>query len=325
MNAEQVFIVEKFAPCPKCRCYSLEIVKSGKQRKKEISGRIWFSCDNCGYRFSARIARIDDTLKTIALRDRTFIIKNITFAALAAAVLIFLAIKFPVWKGTSAAKPAVVEQKQPVVIKTEKEKGIPAKKPKTRRRAKQPVVKQQYKPQAIQQQPKISESNKNSAAEKSDTAKTKSLSMEITPKREDVKAKTPLKESTIEPTSTKIFDLSYMKVRRTYPDNSDPSHRWFFNKRTVVIKRSSEQRVFIAGDDRGRRGWAVDDEIRINGQRVKGFSEEITEIGFIPPAAKIPPHDITALVPAGVEVTLDIRLVDYGIFWGNTTIYIVVK
>ena len=325
MTADQVFIAEKFAPCPECRCYSLEIVKGGKPTKKQVSARTWFTCNNCGYRFSARITKDGDTLKTVAIWDRAFVIKNIILATLAAAALIFLAIKLPLWKGTPAAKPAIVKEQKPKVDKTGDKKSKPAAKPVTRKKAKKVIAKQQDKQEQTLLQPATPEDNKDLKTEKSEPVKEKSLSMEITPKQEAAKPQTALQENTIKPTSTKIYDLSYMKVRRSYPNSSDPSHRWFFNKRTVVIKRSSEQRVFIAGDERGRRAWAVDDEIRINGQRIKGFSEEITEIGVIPHSAKVPPHDITALVPVGGEVTLDIRLVDYGIFWGNTPIYIVVK
>jgi len=325
MNAEQVFIVEKFAPCPRCRCFSLEIVKSGKQRKKEISGRIWFSCDNCGYRFSARIAKIDDTLKTISIRDRTYIIKNITFAALAAATLIFIAIKLPIWKGAPAVKPASAQKLEANVDKTGAEKSKSTAKSIKRKRTKRPATKQQSKPEQIPLSSVVPEKSNNIVEMKQKPVKEKSLSMEITPQRAATKSRATTQEKTIPSSSNKVFDLSYMKVRRTYPTSSDPSHRWFFKKQVITIKRSSEQLVFIAGDDRGRRSWTVDDEIRINGQRIKGFSEEITEIGVIPHSVKVPPHDITALVPAGVEVTLDIRLVDYGIFWGNTAIYIVVK
>ena len=123
----------------------------------------------------------------------------------------------------------------------------------------------------------------------------------------------------------KIFDLSYIKVRRTYPDSSDESHRWFFGKTTVTISRSREQRVIIAGDRTGDRSWAVDDEILINWKKFKGSRAPMEQIGLIPSEKKVPPLDITNLVPAGRDVTLDIRLTDYGVFWGNTALFVVIK
>ncbi|UCH97120.1 MAG: hypothetical protein JSV88_09785 [Candidatus Aminicenantes bacterium] len=129
---------------------------------------------------------------------------------------------------------------------------------------------------------------------------------------------------TIEPKSYKLFDFSGMKVRKSSPRYSDKSFRWYFRRIAVTIKRSKTQRVYIAGDPTGKKKWAVDDEISVNGERIKGFSGEMTKIGYIPESKQVPPYDITYLVPSDRETKLDIRLVDYGIFWGNTSLYIVV-
>jgi hypothetical protein len=128
----------------------------------------------------------------------------------------------------------------------------------------------------------------------------------------------------IEPISYKIFDVSGMKVRSSSPLRSDRSLRWNFKRKTVTIKRSKTQRVYIAGDPTGKTKWAVDDEIIVNGERIKGFSEEMTQTGYIPGSKCLPPCDITHLVSADRKTVLDIRLVDYGVFWGNTSLYIVI-
>jgi serine/threonine protein kinase len=128
----------------------------------------------------------------------------------------------------------------------------------------------------------------------------------------------------IEPISYKIFDYSGIKPRSSSPNHSDPSLRWFFKRRTVTIKRSKTQRVYIAGDSTGKAKWAVDDEIIINGERIKGFSQEMTQIGYIPESKCLPPCDITHLVSTDRKTILDIRLVDYGVFWGNTSLYLVI-
>lgn len=127
-----------------------------------------------------------------------------------------------------------------------------------------------------------------------------------------------------EPVSYKVFDSSLVKVRKSSPDYSDRSRRWFFKRNTITISRSEEQRVYIAGDATGKRKWAVDDEITINGRRVKGVSDELSVVGYIPESKQVQPLDITELVPPGKDTVLDIRLVDYGIFWGNTPVYVVI-
>lgn len=128
----------------------------------------------------------------------------------------------------------------------------------------------------------------------------------------------------VEPTVYKVFDSSWIKVRKSSPHYSDESFRWNYKRKTITIKRSRAQRVTIAGDPTGKEKWAVDDEIVINGNRIKGFSTDMTEIGYIPGSKRVPPYDITHLVPSNRETVLNIRLVDYGVFWGNTSLYIVI-
>ena len=129
----------------------------------------------------------------------------------------------------------------------------------------------------------------------------------------------------IESGSLKIFDASLLKVRSSSPDSSTESMRWNFKRKKITVKRSKTQQVYIAGDSSGENNWAVDDEIIINGNRIKGFTKEMTEIGVIPRSSRVPPYDITHLVPPDKETILDIMLVDYGIVWGNTSLYIVIK
>lgn len=128
----------------------------------------------------------------------------------------------------------------------------------------------------------------------------------------------------MEPISYKIVDVSGMKIRSSSPHRSDRSLRWNFKRKAFTIKRSKTQRVYIAGDPTGKAKWAVDDEIIVNGEKIKGFSEEMTQIGYIPESKCRPPCDITHLVSADRKTVLDIKLVDYGVFWGNTSLYLVI-
>ncbi len=131
----------------------------------------------------------------------------------------------------------------------------------------------------------------------------------------------------VEPRSYKISESPGIRIRKSYPDRSDRSNRWYFSRATITIKRSPQQRVYLAGDRTGKRKWGVDDEVYINGERIKGLAQEggeLTGEGYIPDAKQLPPYEITHLVPANRKTVLDIRLTDYGIFWGNTSLYIVI-
>jgi len=132
-------------------------------------------------------------------------------------------------------------------------------------------------------------------------------------------------ETTVPKSAIKIFDTSYIKVRSSHRNSEDPSFRWFYNRKTITLEREPGQRVFISGGPEGTEKWAVDNEIRINDKRITGTKKSPERIGMIPENIKVEPYEITDLIPPGKEIELDIRLTDYGILWGNTAVYVVVK
>jgi type IV secretory pathway VirB10-like protein len=197
----------------------------------------------------------------------------------------------------------------------------------------QPWNPDQEKIEALQQ--KVESKQEVNQKEEKKTNLVKAVTKETEEVKEEIQPIEPVKVSQfedepetysveVEPKSYKIFDDSGMKVRSSSPDRSDRSLRWNFKRKTVTIQRSKTQRVYIAGDPAGKARWAVDDEIIVNGERIKGFSEEMTQSGYIPESNCLPPCDITHLVSADRETVLDIRLVDYGVLWGNTSLYIVI-
>jgi cytoskeletal protein RodZ len=124
----------------------------------------------------------------------------------------------------------------------------------------------------------------------------------------------------------KVFDASSIKVRASAPDQNDPSHRWCYLRNKVSVRRTPEQRVYVAGDPTGTKKWGVDDELIINRKVFEGLSSEYEkQSGTLPESSKWPPLDITDLVPPDRQISLNIELVDYGITWSNTEIYVVVK
>lgn len=123
----------------------------------------------------------------------------------------------------------------------------------------------------------------------------------------------------------KIASSTIIKIRSRFPDKSAPQYRWYFQRTSIRISRSDSQRVYIAGDNSGTMKWAVDDVIIINNKVITGCTEPMSDTGEIPNSRKLPPYDITDLVRPNRSITLNIKFADYGILWGNTDVYIVVR
>lgn len=127
--------------------------------------------------------------------------------------------------------------------------------------------------------------------------------------------------------SVRLFSSNTIKIRKSMPDEENASKRYTFERNKVVVRRTPEQRVFIAGDTAGQKNWAVDNQIVVNRKSFSGLSmsDYPTGTGFIPDNASQPPLDITHIIPADRPVSLQVELVDFGRYFGNTEVYIVVK
>lgn len=135
-----------------------------------------------------------------------------------------------------------------------------------------------------------------------------------------------LAEDPSPPQMVKVFEGSSLKVRKSCPDMEENKNRWRFLKKTLTLKRDNNQKVFIAGDKEGQKRWGVDDHLFINGRKFVGLADSLEENkGYIPYESKLKPLDITHLIDPGKDVTLKIELVDHGIYFGNTDIYLVVR
>jgi len=302
---EERYIIEKFTRCPGCRSFSLKGLNPDESGGiPGISSENVFVCHNCGAQFALK----GNTLKEIgslAHQDKQEIPKRepvkiesrrmsstafflVIFLGLIIGGILLLMLSWNQDQGQIEALEQKVEPKPEVNQKEEKKTNLVnavIKETKKENRETQPI--EPVKVSQLEDEPEIN-------------------SVEV------------------EPAAYKIVDDSGVKVRSSSPHRSDLSKRWNFKRKTVTIKRSKTQRVYIAGDPTGKAKWAVDDEIIVNGEKIKGFSEEMTQIGYIPESKCRPPCDITHLVSAGKKTVLDIRLVDYGVFWGNTSLYIVI-
>ncbi|MCP4217397.1 MAG: hypothetical protein GY765_22330, partial [bacterium] len=129
------------------------------------------------------------------------------------------------------------------------------------------------------------------------------------------------------PSSVMVCTADNLKIRKSAPDTVRSVNRWRFKRKRISIKRSPNQQVFVAGDSAGTAGWGVDDQLVINGKRFKGLTDTSPGLSgtTLASKAKRRPLEITHLVPSEKNTTLNIELVDHGILWGNTDIFIVVK
>jgi hypothetical protein len=307
---EKRYIIEKFTRCPGCRSFSLK-----SDEIPGVSPGNAFVCNNCGAQFAFRgntlvemgsllhqnkqepLQREPGPLRIEKRRfSRTAIFLFFFLCLLCGGILLLL---HP-WNQDQ-------EQIEAPQKKIDKDKNSAS-----------------FMPEKEVMQKEVNKTNLEKPVIK-ETGKAKGETRAIETVKVSQFQDEPKTESPgIVPISYKIFDDSGLSVRSSFPNLSDRSQRWNFKRKTITIKRSKTQRVYIAGDPTGKTGWAVDDEIVINGERIKGVSEEMTESGYIPASNRLPPCDITHLVSADRKTVLDIRLVDYGIFWGNTSLYIVV-
>lgn len=307
---EAQYIIEKFTRCPGCRSFSLKGLDPDETGGiPGVSSGNVFVCNNCGAQFALRGKTLKE-IGSLADQDKQEIpkrepakrepvkIESRRISSTTIFLVIFLGLIVGGILLLIQSGNQYLEQTEALQQKVESKQEMNQKEEKKTNLAKAVI-------------------------EETEEVK------EETPPIEPVKVAQLQEEPEIdsvevEPKSYKIFDDSGMKVRSSSPNRSDRSKRWNFKRKTVTIQRSKSQRVYIAGDPAGKAKWAVDDEVIVNGERIKGFSEEMTRIGYIPESKCRPPCEITHLVSADRETVLDIRLVDYGIFWGNTSLYIVV-
>jgi len=316
---EERYIIEKFTRCPECRSFSLEGLNPDESGGiPGVSSGNVFVCHNCGAQFSLRGKTLKEigslshqdkpeTPKMEPVKKEPVKIESRRINSTAIFLVIFLGLIFGGVLLLMQSGNQDQGQIEVVRQKVDKEKNTTSFMPK----------------QEINQKEEKKINPVETVIEK--TVETKEETQPIEPvKPAQLEAGAETGGGQIETTAFKIFDDSGMKVRSSSPDRSDRSLRWDFRRKTVTIKRSKSQRVYIAGDPAGKAKWAVDDEIIVNGEKIKGFSEEMTRTGYIPESKCRPPCDITHLVSANKKTVLNIKLVDYGMFWGNTSLYIVV-
>jgi len=302
---EAQYIIEKFTRCPGCRSFSLKELNPDETGAiPGVSSGNVFVCNNCGAQFALKgnsLKEIGSLLhqheqetpkqEPVRVETRTTSRTAYLFIFIVCLVIGGILLLLQPWNRDQEQIEALVQkvESKPEVNQKEEKKTNPVnaviKETEKENKETQPI--EPVKVTQLQDEPEINN---------------------IEP----------------EPAAYKIVDDPGVKVRSSSPHSSDLSKRWDFKRKTVTIQRAKTQRVYIAGDPSGKAKWAVDDEIIVNGEKIKGFSEEMTQTGYIPESKCRPPCDITHLVSADKRTVLDIKLVDYGVFWGSTSLYIVI-
>ena len=119
---------------------------------------------------------------------------------------------------------------------------------------------------------------------------------------------------------------SSLKIRMSSPDKETPEKKWNFSVKNFNIKRKNDDVVLISGDKTGNKPWNVDAELVINNKIFKGYSfTKDYAYKNIPEKFLQKPIDITNMIPPNKMVNVKVQLVDYGILWGNTDLYLVIK
>jgi len=119
---------------------------------------------------------------------------------------------------------------------------------------------------------------------------------------------------------------SNLKIRMSSPEKESPKSRWKFFVKNFNIQRSEDDIVLISGDKTGSKSWNVDAELVINNKVFRGYSfTKDYSSKYIPKEFLQKPINITNMIPPNKSVNIKVQLVDYGILWGNTDLYLVIK
>lgn len=350
---DDVYLIEKFTRCPGCASFSL--------RGTDPEGKR-FECANCNEEFllkdnqlknvngskkqkqqpayepepvpppepvrrtePPRVEEVyayehDEPFEPLPPREKSskkFILLAIPILAAAAIVLFFI-----LQGNDKPPEPTPEPVKKPVVIPVPKKETPPVTETKkeepTKLPTKQPATNNETPPPTGTEAP---------GEEKKEPAVTQPEKQpeQLPETKKEEPAPEPVTEKKPEPWSRFIFKPTLVKVRSRFPDTSDSRNRWYFKRFKLTVKRAASQRVYIAGGPDGKKKWAVDDVIIINGKRIDGCKEKMDTTGAIPHSKRLPPLDITHMVKPDRNVQLNLKLADYGEYWGNTAIYIVIK
>lgn len=123
-----------------------------------------------------------------------------------------------------------------------------------------------------------------------------------------------------------LFPASQLKIRSSSPDLESVNHRWVYLKKSITITRQANQRFYLSGEAAGLSPWAADNILSISNNDIPGLGVPITpETSVINREHCRDPIEITDYFPAQETVEIRFSLVDLGIKWGNTDIYLVIR
>lgn len=123
-----------------------------------------------------------------------------------------------------------------------------------------------------------------------------------------------------------LFPQEQLRIRNSSPTEESANRRWIYKTKTITLTRQVDQKFYVSGNPDSLQPWAVDNILLISRNAIPGLQTPI-----LPDTPTISrnhcrePLEITAYFPAQQTMEVTFSLVDLGIKWGNTDIYLLVK
>jgi len=126
--------------------------------------------------------------------------------------------------------------------------------------------------------------------------------------------------------SVLLFPAAPLKIRASSPEAESINYRWAYNKKSITITRLENQKFYLSGDADNLSPWAADNILTISGNDISGLSAPVLpETTVISETHCRDSIEITDYFPSQKTVEVRFALVDLGIRWGNTNIYLVIR
>lgn len=139
-----------------------------------------------------------------------------------------------------------------------------------------------------------------------------------------ISTQTPSKDNLPPNKNLLLFQETQLKIRNSAPHEESSSHRWVYNSKTITISRKTGEKIFLSGHPDNPSPWAVDNIILISKSALPGLKSPVSEaMPIIPKNLYREALDITDYFPADAAVQITFSLVDLGIKWGNSNIFLV--
>ncbi len=131
------------------------------------------------------------------------------------------------------------------------------------------------------------------------------------------------KKSTL--TAILLFPKAPLRIRNSAPEEESTNHRWAYNSNSITLTRKADQKIFISGSPDELTPWAVDNILVISNNTISGLKNPVLpETTQLSQEHYRAPLEISDYFPIQKPLEITFSLVDLGIRWGNTDIYLLI-